>query len=100
MIFLYGVSPKGNTVGSEQASAFFETIVQSGRENADAIKKFNQELVQNSWELGRMRDVAAERTGNTTGDVVTVLNAKATVSTELRLTYSTYSRSRSSFSMI
>jgi hypothetical protein len=87
MISRYGMSLKGDSITPEQASAFFATIVRNGRENADALRTLNEEIVANDRELARLRDVAAERKGTATGDVVVVLNAKKAGPSDLRLTY-------------
>jgi hypothetical protein len=97
MISRYGMSLKGDSVAPEQASAFFATIIQSGQENAEAMRKLNEEIVGNDRELARLRDLASERKGSTTGDVAIVLNAKKAVSTELRLTYCALQPLASSF---
>lgn len=74
-------------------------MISSGRENAEATRKLEEEIVQNDRELAHLRDMAAERKGTTTGNVVTVLNARTAISTELQLTYSTYDRVALSFWM-
>ena len=67
---------------------FLDIFVQNGRENMKSVTKLAEDIIELDRLIARQQEKMAERKGQTNGEVVLTVSARAAGPVELKLTYS------------